>query len=274
MAGKTVETLIHEWLEDCILGVDPANHEQVIDALIRDQYQGGPTVMTAISSVEIAFWDILGKDCGRPVFELLGGRCRDRLPAYANGWYGGARTPAQYAEAAREVIARGYPGLKLDPFGTAWQEMTEEQMGAAEAIVAAVRFAIGSEKELLIEGHGRLLPECAILMGRRLEKYHPTLFEEPVSPYDWDGLLAVRRGTNIPLAAGERIYAEEEFMRFICLNAVSVLQPDLSHCGGLRIGRRIAEAAAQAGIRLAPHVSVGPVALCAALHIEFSCPAV
>src|SRR5207253_6078651 len=89
---KTVQTLIHEWVEDRILGVDPRDHEAVIGGMIRDQYQGGATIMTAISGVEIALWDILGKEAAEPVYKLLGGRCRDRLPAYANGWYGGART--------------------------------------------------------------------------------------------------------------------------------------------------------------------------------------
>src|SRR5262245_5640180 len=120
---KTVQTLIHEWVEDRILGVDPFDIEAVIGGLIRDQYQGGATVLTAISSIEIAFWDLIGKAGGQPVYKLLGGRCHDRLPAYANGWYGGARTPAEYAECAREVVARDYRGLKFDPFGTAWKEM-------------------------------------------------------------------------------------------------------------------------------------------------------
>src|SRR3954466_2982685 len=112
----TVRTLIHEWVEDRILGADPFDVERVVGGLIRDQYQGGATVMTAISGVEIACWDLIGKACGEPVYRLLGGRCRERLPAYANGWYGGARTPTQYAERAREAVERGYAALKFDPF--------------------------------------------------------------------------------------------------------------------------------------------------------------
>src|SRR6476620_7821333 len=107
---KTVQTVIHEWVEDRVGGVDPFDVEGVIGGLSRDQYQGGATVLTAISGVEIALWDLVGKACGQPVYRLLGGRARDRLPSYANGWYGGAVTPADYATMAREVVARGYRG--------------------------------------------------------------------------------------------------------------------------------------------------------------------
>src|SRR6058998_1567397 len=103
---KTVQTLVHEWVEGRILGTDPFDVERVIGGLIRDQYQGGATGLTAISGVELAFWDLIGKACGQPVYRLLGGRARERLPAYANGWYGGARTAEDYAQKAREVMAR------------------------------------------------------------------------------------------------------------------------------------------------------------------------
>src|SRR5947208_5458618 len=129
---QTVETLVHEWVEDRVLGADPFDVERLIGGLIRDQYQGGATVLTAISGVEIACWDLIGKACGQPVYRLLGGRSRDRLPAYANGWYGGAATPDAYAAAASEVVRRGYTGMKFDPFGIAWKEMTRAQMDDAE----------------------------------------------------------------------------------------------------------------------------------------------
>src|SRR5437867_6039425 len=105
---KTVETLAHEWIEGRVLGKDPFDIEAVIGGMIRDQYQGGATVMTAISGVEIALWDIIGKACGQPVYRLLGGRCHQRITAYANGWYGGANTPQEFAEQARAAVARKY----------------------------------------------------------------------------------------------------------------------------------------------------------------------
>src|SRR5205085_807609 len=123
---RAVQVLLQDWVEDRVLGADPFDTERVIGGLIRDQYQGGATVLTAISGVEIALWDLVGKACGQPVYRLLGGRARELLPAYANGWYGGARTPRDYADRARTVLERGYPALKFDPFGTAWKEMTVE----------------------------------------------------------------------------------------------------------------------------------------------------
>jgi len=115
---KTVETIIHEWAKNRILGENPFDVESVIGRMIRDQYHGGSTVMTAISGIEIAMWDIIGKACGQPVYKLLGGRYHDELPAYANGWYGGAKTPEEYAQAAKRVIDLGYRAMKFDPFGT------------------------------------------------------------------------------------------------------------------------------------------------------------
>ncbi|HEV3079419.1 MAG TPA: mandelate racemase/muconate lactonizing enzyme family protein [Gemmataceae bacterium] len=269
---KTVQTLIREWVEDRILGVDPLDHEAVIGGMIRDQYQGGATIMTAISGVEIALWDILGKEAAEPVYKLLGGRCRDRLPAYANGWYGGARTGKEYAARAREVVSRGYRAMKFDPFGTAWKEMTQAEQTAAESIVAAVREAVGDEIDLMIEVHGRLSTSCAIAMGQRLAKYRPAWYEEPVTPHSLDLLKEVKDALPFPIAAGERLYMLEEFERLIGLGAADVVQMDPAHCGGLQIGKKIATLAKVQDLKVSPHCSIGPVALCAALHFDWSTP--
>jgi galactonate dehydratase len=271
---RTVETLIHEWVEDRVLGVDPFDVERVIGGLIRDQYQGGSTVLTAISSVEIAFWDLIGKACGQPVYRLLGGRARERLPSYANGWYGGARTPEDFAVLAQAVVGRGYRGLKFDPFGTAWKEMTSAEMAAAEAIVAAVRGAVGESVDLMIEVHGRLSAGCAVEMGRRLAPYRPAWYEEPVAPGSLDLLSEVKRALPFPIATGERLYTLEEFQQLLGPRNCDVVQPDLAHCGGLWIGKKIAALAQARDVRVAPHCSVGPVALCAAIHFGWATPTV
>src|SRR5690242_5557594 len=114
---QAVETLCHEWLKHRVLGRDPFDIERIVGDLVRDQYQGGSTVMTAISAVEVALWDLVGKTCRQPLYRLLGGRYHERLPAYANGWYGGATTGDEFAERARDVVARGYGAMKFDPFG-------------------------------------------------------------------------------------------------------------------------------------------------------------
>src|SRR6266496_3984429 len=165
----TVQTIAHEWVEGRVLGRDPFDIEAIIGGMIRDQYQGGATVMTAISGVEIALWDIVAKTCKQPLYRLLGGRCHERIPAYANGWYGGARTPAQFAERAMEAVARGYRALKFDPFGTAWKQLTPDESTIAIDAVAAVRAAVGPSIGLMIEIHGRLAAGCAIDIIRKLE---------------------------------------------------------------------------------------------------------
>lgn len=269
---KTVHTLIDEWVADRVLGTDPFDIESAIGGMIRDQYQGGSTVMTAISGVEIAFWDIIGKACGQPVYKLLGGRCHERLEAYANGWYGGARTPREYAEAAKIAVNRGYTALKFDPFGTVWKEMNRDEMEETEALVSAVRDAVGDKIGLMIEVHGRLAVGSAIEMGRRLEKYRPAWYEEPVSPNSLELLTEVKRALTFPIAAGERLYTLEDFYRFTAMRAADIVQMDPAHCGGLLVTKKIAAMAEAQDIKVSPHCSIGPVALCAALHVDWSTP--
>ncbi|MDE0298153.1 MAG: mandelate racemase/muconate lactonizing enzyme family protein [Candidatus Poribacteria bacterium] len=269
---KTVHTLIDEWVADRVLGTDPFDIESVIGGMIRDQYQGGSTVMTAISGVEIAFWDIIGKACGQPVYKLLGGRCHERLEAYANGWYGGFATPREFAEAAINTVNRGYKALKFDPFGTAWKEMSRDEMDETESLVAAVRDAVGDDIELMIEAHGRLSVGSAIEIGRRLEKYRPAWYEEPVSPNSLDLLTEVKRALPFPIAAGERLYTMEDFYRFTVMRAADIVQMDPAHCGGLLVTKKIAAMAQAQDIKVSPHCSIGPVALCAALHVDWSTP--
>jgi galactonate dehydratase len=269
---KTVQTLCHEWVERRVLGRDPFDIEAVVGGMIRDQYQGGATILTAISGVEIAMWDLIGKTCKQPVYRLLGGRCHGAIPAYANGWYGAAQTPREYTDRARAAVARGYRALKFDPFGTAWKEMAAEQSEAAIERVAAVREAVGPKVSLMIEFHGRLSPGCAIDTMRRLERFHPTWCEEPVAPESLDLLAEVKARTSLPIAAGERLYTIADFGRLAQLRAADVVQMDIAHCGGLLISKKIAALAALHDLRVAPHCSIGPVALAAALHFDASTP--
>jgi galactonate dehydratase len=269
---QTVETLCHEWLQDRLLGCDPFDIEAVIGGLIRDQYQGGSTVMTAISGAEIAMWDIIGKSCGQPVYRLLGGRCHRRLPAYANGWYGGARKPKEYAELARSAVQRGYRALKFDPFGVAWKHLDPADCELAVELVAAIRDAVGPKIGLMIEYHGRLAVEPAVDMIHRLEPYHPTWSEEPVTPDSLDLLVEVKQRVNSSIAAGERLYTIPDFYRLIALRAADIIQMDIAHCGGLLVSKKIAAMAAAQDLRVAPHCSVGPVALAACLHFDACTP--
>ena len=269
---KTVETLCHEWVKGRVLGCDPFDIEAVVGGMIRDQYQGGATIMTAISGTEIALWDLVGKACGQPLYRLLGGRCHAQLPAYANGWYGNARTPDDFAAQARAAVARGYHALKFDPFGVAWKTLDAEQAAAATAIVAAVRATVGPQVGLMIEFHGRLSVGAALEMLDRLEPFNPLWCEEPVAPESLDLLAEVKRGTRLSLSAGERLYTQADFYRLIALRVCDVVQMDVAHCGGILASKKIAALAAVQDLRIAPHCSIGPVAFAAALHVDASTP--
>ncbi len=269
---KTVQTLAHEWVEGRVIGRDPFDIERVVGGMIRDQYQGGSTVLTAISGVEIAMWDLVGKACGQPVYRLLGGRCHDVIPAYANGWYGGARTPGEYAERARQAVSVGYRALKFDPFGTAWKDMAPNEADLAVDIIAAVREAVGPKVGLMIEFHGRLSAGSAIEMIRRIETFQPAWCEEPVVPESLDLLAEVKRSVRSPVAAGERLYTLADFARLTSLRAADVIQMDLAHCGGILMAKKVAALAAVNDLRVAPHCSIGPVALAACLHFDMSTP--
>jgi galactonate dehydratase len=269
---RAVQVLLHDWAEPRVLGRHPFDIEQIAGGMVRDQYQGGSTVMTAISGVEIALWDIVGKACGQPLYKLLGGRCHDRLPAYANGWYGGANTTEEYAEKARAAVARGYRALKFDPFGTAWKGLSAKEESDALACVEAVRTAVGPGVGLMIEFHGRLSEPAAVRMVRRLEHLDPVWCEEPVAPECLDLLAEVKRQVRAPLAAGERLYTLADFYRLCELRAADVVQLDLAHCGGLLMGKKIAAFAQARDLVVAPHCSVGPVALAACLHFDVSTP--
>lgn len=270
---KTVRTLIHEFLENrYIIGANPVDIEDLVSRMVRDQYQGGATVMTAISAIEIALWDLVAKDCGKPIYQLLGGRCHDVIPAYANGWYGGARTPEEYAERARQVVGMGYRALKLDPFGVAWKELSRQEFQKSIQLVEKVRDAVGDEVEIMIEGHGRFNVEASLELAQAIEPYRPAWFEEPVSSDKVEMLETIKSRTGVRIAAGERLYAVSDFFRLAARRAADVVQMDVAHCGGILTSKKIAAIAAAQDLAISPHCSIGPVALAAALHLDMCTP--
>jgi galactonate dehydratase len=227
--------------------------------------------MTAISGIEIACWDIIGKATGQPVYNLLGGRCHDRLQAYANGWYGGAVTPEDWAERAQAVVAVGYQGMKFDPLGIAWKRMTADELRHTVSIVEAVRRAVGADVELMIDVHARLSVDAALTLAHRLKPYDITFIEEPVAWENLDLLLEVKQRTDVPIAAGERLYMLADFARLAHMRAADVVNMDVAHCGGILMAKKIASLVEVRDMVIAPHVSIGPVALAAALHLDMCC---
>jgi galactonate dehydratase len=270
--SATVATAIGE-LEDAYLGQDPVDIELLLQRMTRDVYtEGGQIHGAAVAAIEVACWDILGKVAGRPVHELMGGRVRDRIRAYANGWYRVERTPEAFAEAARVVVGRGYTALKFDPFGAAWrmQEAPEEDLSLD--IVAAVREAVGPSVDILIEGHNRFSVSTALRIADRLAAHHPAWFEEPVAHQNIGSMVEVARRSPVPIATGESFTSPQQFAELLRHDAVHILQPEPLFLGGLWRTRQVAAMVdAHYGV-VAPHNSQGPVCAAISAHLGACVP--
>ena len=262
-----------EAVPDHVLGRDPSNIEDMVHRMYRHGYSRvGEIGMSAIASIEVACWDILGKALGLPVYKLLGGAVRNRIKAYANGWYTVERTPEEFYQAARQVVERGYLALKLDPFGAGFYEIERAERLRAVALVEAVRDAIGPETELLIEMHGRFNPVTAVQMARELEPFAPSWVEEPVPPENLAALKKASEQITIPVATGERIHTRYEYRELFELQAADIIQPDIGHLGGLLETKKLAAWADAYYMLVAPHNVGGPVSTAAALHFAASTP--
>ncbi|MBX6754752.1 MAG: mandelate racemase/muconate lactonizing enzyme family protein [Thermorudis peleae] len=254
-----------------VLGTDPFNVEDLVQRMLRNDYaRPDYVIMSGIAAIEIACWDIMGKALNQPVYKLLGGAVRDKIKAYANGWYTVERTPEAFAEAARKVLERGYRALKLDPFGHGFYELEREEKRRVVAIVEAVRDAVGPEVEILIEMHGRFNPATAIEMAHLLEPYEPSWIEEPVPPENLAALKKVAERVTIPVATGERIHTRFDFREIFERQAADIIQPDITHIGGLLETKKIAAWADAYYILVAPHNVCGPVGTAANLHFAAS----
>jgi len=227
---------------------------------------------SALSAVDIACHDLVGRELGCPVSELLGGRLREEVRAYSNGWYSDCRSPAEFAGKARAMVAEGFTALKFDPFGDQFGTLSTAGLRAASDRVGAVREAVGESVDLLIEYHGRLLPESAVRAGRELEQYRPTFAEEPVRPELTDALVEFRRKVTTPVALGERLLTPSDFLSFLSRGLVDILQPDITNSGGFTSAREIAGVAAAFGAPLAYHNAFGPVQTAATLQLDATLP--
>ena len=256
-----------------ILGADPFCIEALVQRMYRGDYaRAGEIAMSAIACVEVACWDIVGQALGQPVHRLLGGAVRERIRAYANGWYTVEREPEEFAAAARTVVERGYRALKLDPFGAGHLELDRDERLRSIALVEAVREAVGPDVDVLVEMHGRFTPAVAIALARDLEPSAPAWIEEPVPPENLRALAKVSERVNIPVATGERLHTRFDFRELFELQAADVIQPDITHLGGLWETRKLAATAETSYVLVAPHNVGGPVATAANLHLAACTP--
>ncbi len=262
-----------EHIKEYLVGKDPRQIEKHYHDIYRDAYwRGGPVLMSALSAVETALWDILGKSLGVPVYQLLGGRANDKVRIYVNGWFAGAKTPEEFGEKARIAVKRGVTAMKWDPFGKSYMEITNKDLDTALRCVAAVREAVGDEVDLLIEGHGRFNVATGIRIAKELEPFKPMFFEEPVPPDDLDSLKAVRDKSPVAISAGERLYGRRDFVRLLGMRGADFIQPDISHAGGIMELKKIAAMAEASYTGFAPHNPSGPVANAATLQVAACCP--
>ena len=250
-----------------VLGSDPFNTEDLYQRLFRDDYgRAGEIVATGISVIEIACWDIIGKALNQPVYRLLGGACRDKIKAYANGWYRVERSPEEFHAAAKRVLEKGYRALKFDPFGAGYYELSYEEKLKSVGLVEAVRDAVGPDVEILVEMHGRFSPYMAIEISAELEKYQPSWVEEPVPPDNIAALAKAAEKINLPVATGERLHNKYEYRELINLQAADILQPDITQTGGFLETKKIAAMGDMCYMTVAPHNVGGPVSTASALH--------
>jgi len=264
--AKTVRTAVEELFDGYLLGEDPSPIEDHWQAMYRGGfYRGGPVLMSAIAGVDQALWDIKGKRFGAPVHELLGGPVRDRIRVYQ--WIGGDR-PSDVAEQARAQVDAGFSALKMNATGAVERVDGPTAAAAAATRLREVREAVGEAIDIGVDFHGRVDKATAKRLVGALEPYDPLFVEEPVLPEHNDTLPAIAEHTATPIATGERMYSRWEFKRVLEDGAVDVIQPDLSHAGGITEVRKIAAMAEAYDVAMAPHCPLGPLALAACLQVD------
>lgn len=262
-----------EHIKEYLVGQNPLDIEKHWYMIYRDAYwRGGAVLMSALSAVEMALWDILGKHLNVPVYQLLGGKVNDKVRIYVNGWFVGAKTPKEFGEKAKEAVSRGVTAMKWDPFGKNYLEISNKDLNTALECINEVRTAVGDEVDLLIEGHGRFNIPTGIKIAKELEQFKPMFFEEPVPPDDLSALKAVREKSPIAISAGERLYTRWDYRQMFDLMAADYIQPDISHAGGIMELKKIAAEAECRYIPFAPHNPSGPVANAATLQLAATCP--
>ncbi len=284
--------MVRNLAEQFLMGKDPLQAEYLWDLMYRHTFWGlggGPVVYGGMSAIDQALWDIKGKAFGMPVYQLLGGRCRGKLRAYASqiqfGWSEDMKPcvkPEDYAEASQKAVSEGYTAVKVDPFGYdlegrwgAWD--LREVLDAKRAKlfyerIKAIREEVGTDIDILIEAHSFLGTRSAIQVGKLFEEFKPFFYEEPIHSMNVDCMEKVARNVNIPIAAGERIYTRYGFRQYVEKQVLDIVQPDIGLAGGITETKKVADYAATYDILVQCHVCGGPIATAAALQLEACIP--
>ena len=267
--AATVAAAVKE-MEGYLLGRDPDQIEDLWQVLYRGGfYRGGPVLMSAISGIDQALWDIKGRRYHLPVYQFLGGAVREKIRVYS--WIGGDR-PADVGAHAKQQMAAGFTALKM---GASEEVHYIDSFAKVEAVVervAAAREAVGSGIGIGVDFHGRLHKAMAKVMAKELEPFHLLFIEEPVLPENNEALREIAASTSIPIATGERMFSRWDFKKILQDGFVDIIQPDLSHAGGISEVRKIATMAEAYDIAVAPHCPLGPIALASSLQVGAATP--
>ena len=268
--GRTVERAILD-MSEYLVGRDPRQLEDHWQSLFRSSYSRQmPLLLSALSGIDMACLDILGKSLDAPVWRLLGGSCRDRFRVYGSA---GGKSPEDYAESARKTVEAGFTALKITPFPEPVRYIDSPAcIDRVVARIAAVRDAVGPEVDMALDFHRAVSPPMAKLILREIEPLRPMFVEEPTHPENVDALLEITRSTPIPIATGERNTTRWGFREIVEKEAAAVLQPDIRHCGGILERRKIASLAEIHYIALAPHSAADPVGVAASIQAMASTP--
>jgi len=251
----TIECYVQQ-MKRYLIGRNPFNIKHFTQVMF-DGYaarRGSMEYFCAISGIEQALWDIVGKALNTPVYNLLGGACREKIRVYANYWYERAHTPEEFAEKAAEVVESGFTALKFDPFPGPWRSyISKYSEKAAVDVVKAVREAVGPDIDLMIEVHRRLSPMNAIRVAKMLEEFEPFWYEEPVPADNMKALAEVRENINIPVVTGETLYTKSAYCEVFEKRAADIINPDVCNCGGILELKEIAAMAQPYHIAVSPH---------------------
>jgi len=263
-----IEAEVQE-LSRFVIGADPLQPEQLWQQMYKGVFLNSSP---ALSAIECACWDILGKSLNAPVWRLLGGKHRPKLRVYANGWYKGPRDPAFFAEAAAAVVDQGYTALKFDPFGKAYRFIEPDEEHLSLSLVRAVREAVGDDVDLMIEAHDRFSVSTAIRLGRALAEFHPMWLETPVMSTDIAATIEVARAIPVPVATGERFKRLSQFLELLAARVVDIVQPETLSIGGISGARKAAAIAESAEAFVALHQAQSPLNTAINAHINASIP--
>ncbi len=266
--ASTVKACVEE-VTEYLIGMNPLNIEDIWTLLYRAAfYRGGPILMSAISGIDQALWDIKGKYYNAPVYDLMGGKCHDRMKVYS--WIGGDR-PDDVAKAAKEKQLSGFTAIKMNATEELQFIDSYDKVDAVLERIASIRESVGKYFGIAIDFHGRVHKPMAKILAKKLEEFDPMFIEEPVLCENMENFKEIAACCNIPIATGERLFSKWDFKRLLQAGGVDIIQPDLSHAGGITEVKKIASMAEAYDIALAPHCPLGPIALSACLQIDATC---